>query len=173
MPYGYPVAPLPAPTRPLLRHSSPGLFFDAVHGIRTVHINANLSDPDFERLVQLMGDDIDQRTGEQAMCVLYEVPDMGLTHERRLVVGRVLRERAQKLAELTKAYALVTPSYVVRGVLQAIWWLAPPGYPWAVRPDLESAFAFLAQHDSAIDAVAALAAYRQTLVQHPWVGVPW
>jgi hypothetical protein len=54
---------------------------------------------------------------------------------------------------------LTTPSPLVRGMLTAVFWVAPPPYEWKVAASEAEAFRWLAERDSQLDAHAALREY--------------
>lgn len=85
--------------------------------------------------------------------LLYDVPRPGIiTASRRAAVAQILNEYRDRLAESTAAYALVTPSRVVRGMLAAIFSMAPPPYAHRIVRSVGPGFEFLAERHPGLDA---------------------
>jgi hypothetical protein len=98
---------------------------------------------------------------------LWEVPSFTLQDARRRQrIARILDQHHDMLRETTAGFALVTKSPALRGVLRAIFWLAPPPYPWQVVDAPRAGFDFLASKIPEIDAVAATAQYERLLERH-------
>jgi hypothetical protein len=69
---------------------------------------------------------------------------------KRLVAA--LQQRTEKLKRTRPAYAMVTPSLVVRSALKVVHWASPPPYPYTVVGSLAEGFEFLARHMPSLDA---------------------
>ncbi len=59
-------------------------------------------------------------------------------------MGELLDARKAKLSRITAGYVLVTSSQLVRGLLTAVFWFAPPPYPWHIATSARDGFAWLA-----------------------------
>ncbi len=148
---------------------APGLYFGVTAGVRVMHMNERISDADFHRYLQLMQADIDGRSEGDAMGVLYHVPDAAITQERRIALAKALKSREDKLHKITAIYVLVTSSFLVRGVVRAIWWLAPPAYPCAVASTTQEGFALLAARVPGADATELDRSFQALLAEHAWL----
>lgn len=124
-------------------------------------VDDTANDESFARYLETLATDIDGTVDGTKRGILYVAPDPGaMTAGRRKQVADVLRVRRQKLARITAGYTLVTPSPVVRGALTAIFWLAPPPYPWSVRGTPREGFAWLATHMEGLDVDGLTAQYE-------------
>src|SRR5262249_39729820 len=93
---------------------------------------------------------------------LVEAAEPALMDSRwRKRLALALRERTDKLRRTRPAYAMVTPSLLVRSALSVIQWAAPPPYPHTVVGSLQEGCEFLAQHMPTIDANALRVEYER------------
>jgi hypothetical protein len=138
-----------------------GWWMADVGKVLVTYMDENANDESFARYVHTLAGDIDGTVEGAKRGILYVAPDpVSITAGRRKQVADVLRVRKQKLARITAGYTLVTPSPVVRGALTAIFWLAPPPYPWSVRGTAREGFAWLATHLEGLDADGLTAQYE-------------
>lgn len=124
-------------------------------GVQVTYIDQRMKDDAFGRYLVMLARTIDESGMTERRCILNDVPDVGSTPAaRRKAAAAVLDARREKLARITTAYALLTPSALARGTLTAVFWLAPPPYPHRVCRAASEAFAWFAECDSRIDATA-------------------
>lgn len=144
-----------------------GLLMAHVGPLCFVHIRKGIT-PDGERTHEReLARAIDARASDARVVVLYDVPSpLGISALARSSIARLLNERRRILRATTAAYALATPSAFVRGMLQAVFWVAPPPYPQAMFAEREPALAFLGSHLSELDVKGSDDAIRQLLRAH-------
>lgn len=82
--------------------------------------------------------------------------------EQRRQVAELLEARKERLREITAGYVMVTPSAIVRGLLTAVFWVAPPPYENRVVATPDEGFRWLATRCAWLDPAAALSRYQQT-----------
>jgi hypothetical protein len=97
---------------------------------------------------------------------LWEVVGTNADATRRKRIGALLDRRRTLLAETTAGFVLATASPLVRGILRAVFWLAPPPYPYAVTADARQGFAFLSTKLPGLDPIAAHADYERLRRHH-------
>jgi hypothetical protein len=128
--------------------------------VQVTYIDQRMKDDAFERYLVMLARTIDESSNTERRCILNDVPDVGSTPAaRRKAAAAVLDARRDKLARVTTAYALLTPSALARGALTAVFWLAPPPYPHRVCRNSDEAFAWFASCDPRIDAKAMATRY--------------
>jgi hypothetical protein len=131
----------------------PGLMMAMLDRLLVVHLDARLTPTSFARYRAAWLRAIDARAPQARAGALYAVPTWaGITARMRKDWADMLKSREQTLRATTAGMALVTPSLLVRGALNAVFWLAPPGYPYRVTESLGEGFAFLAQKVPLLDA---------------------
>ena len=130
-------------------------MLDYIGDTQVVYMDGRVTDASFDNYMRALIRDIDERAEPAKIGVVYHVPQpSALSSARRRKLGEALKAREAKLARTTLAYAMATPSAVVRSGLRMLFWLAPPPYPNAVVATPLAAFEFLAQHRSGLDAEA-------------------
>jgi hypothetical protein len=144
----------------------PGLLMAFVGRVMLVYSGPVLSDQTFDRQLVELASAIDRRDGTIPVGVLYDSPHADMNASRRKRIGDLLTSRAEKVKETTAAYALATPSALVRGLINAVFWLAPPGYPYAIVSDVSKGLEFLAGHLPELDPVFVEAEYRKLRARH-------
>ena len=149
--------------------SADGWIMATVGPVKVTCVGKVLSEVSFTRLVSATARLIDDTPPDARNAILYDVPSPGdMDARRRKTIGDVLNARKDKLALITSSYVLVTGSPVVRGILTAVFWFAPPPYPWHVAPTPRDGVAWLARHTpERIDVAATVEAYleiRRTIV---------
>ena len=123
-----------------------GWFMARFPGIVATYMDARVDDASYARFLFALAEDIDGSSLQQRRGVLYEVPEPGVVGaDRRKALGLLLDARRERLGRITAGYVLVTPSAIARGVLTAVFWLAPPPYETHVNATLRDAFVWLAQ----------------------------
>ena len=109
----------------------------------------------FERYLTELARSIDRRPDNARLLVLYDVPRLEqFSATQRKRVADIVVHRRNKLGRTTEKLVLATASPFVRGMLQAVWWLAPPPYPYDFARDSHEAIALLAAGDPTLDAAA-------------------
>ncbi len=145
----------------------PGLLMAYVGPICFVRIGSALTARGERVHAEELARVIDARPLTARVGVVYDVPDtQGISAIGRSDLARMLNERRERLRRTTAAYALATPSSFVRGMLKAVFWVAPPPYPHAMVSDVDAALAFVAAALPDIDVVATRAAYDALLLAH-------
>lgn len=120
--------------------------------LQLVYMDPVVSNDAFGRYVEQVRRDFAELDG-RPRGVLYDVPRPGvMTATRRASIAKILNEYRETLAEVTAGYALVTPSPVVRGVLAAIFWIAPPPYAHRIVRTVGQGFEFLHERLPSLDA---------------------
>lgn len=130
-----------------------------------VYMDDQVTDASFADYLRELGADIDRNQVRRGVLYHVAIPS-AFSAERRHQLARVLDLRKDKLARLTAAYSMVTGSQLVKGVLTAIWWLAPPPYPRKVTTSLVTGVEFIAKYMPEVNAVE-MARRFQALVKPP------
>lgn len=122
--------------------------------VNVVYMDDRVTDASYNRYTDHLRDHLAGLAGTgRRRGVLYDVPDMrALSGERRAELAEVLNEFRSTLASVNAAYVLATPSRVVRSVVQMVFWLAPPPYPYEVVSAVGEGVSFLAAHTPGMDA---------------------
>lgn len=116
-----------------------GLLMAGIDGMLFVHAGVHVTDAVYARYLAEMARSIDERDLGNRVGVVYDaLGGVDVDARRRQQLAGILASRRAKMAATTAAFALVTDSAVMRGVLRAVFWLAPPPYPWAVASNLRS-----------------------------------
>lgn len=123
-------------------------------GLSVVYMDPTVSNESFDRYLQALAKDFAAVSRSKTRRgVLYDVPRPGvITASRRAQVAKVLNEFRDPLADVTAAYAMVTPSRVVRGILAAIFWIAPPPYAHRIVKTVRLGFDFIEERMPETDA---------------------
>ncbi len=124
------------PNTPLIPSGWPvhgdGLLMTYLGPVMAVFLG-ELTDASWQRHMTELGRAIDGRRAGARVGVLYHLPGTNTADaKRRKEAADFLESRRAQLRESTAAYALATPSSIVRGVLRAIYWLSTPPYPYAI-----------------------------------------
>lgn len=128
--------------------------------ISLTYMDERVSDASFGRYLSAVARDIDKAAPDQRRAVFYDAPSPGsLTAPRRRQLGEILDQRKEKLRAITAGYVMVTPSTVVRGVLTAVFWLAPPPYDNKVVASADEGFRWLAERCAWLEPVQSEARY--------------
>jgi hypothetical protein len=99
--------------------------------------------------------------------VLYDVPSTrALDAMDRKEAAALLKAREEKLRRLTTAYAMATPSMLARGILNAVFWLAPPPYIYSVVATVTEGLNYLAAHTEGVSPRLVEEEYRWLLERH-------
>lgn len=93
--------------------------------------------------------------------VLYYCPSpMGMDPLTRKQFGQILQQKEHALRSITRCYSLVTPSPLVRGLLTAVFWIAPPPYVYKIQPTVRSALEWISEQDPRVDVASHAVAYE-------------
>lgn len=150
-----------------------GWMLDYLGDVQLVYMDGRVTDASFEAYLATVCNEIDERDEARRVGVVYHVPQpSAMSSQRRRRLGEELKSREDKLARTTLAYAMATPSAVVRSGLRMLFWLAPPPYPNAVVATPLLAFEFLARYMPALapDALAAELARRVAAAEPAMAG---
>lgn len=121
-----------------------GLLMAYVGPVMGVYLGA-LTDASWARHLVELRRAIDGRRPGTKVGVLYHLPGTNTADaRRRKEAADFLESRREELRASTAAYALATPSPIVRGVLRAIYWLSSPPYPYAIVATPREGFAYVA-----------------------------
>lgn len=107
-------------------------------------------------------DNLDKaKAADERYGILIECPTDWSNAKRREQVGEFLKVREEDVRRHCAGFVLVTPSIVTRGALRAVFWLAPPPYPWKVASELDEGADFLQSKLPDVDVAAAFDEYRR------------
>lgn len=130
--------------------------------VEIAYVHGSMTDKSFEHFLAEACRSIDECGDDERVVLFLEVLEPALMDSRwRKRMVSALKERAEKLARTRPAYAMVTPSLIVRTALTVVQWAAPPPYPYVVVGSLEEGCAFIARHVPEIDARALQAEYER------------
>jgi hypothetical protein len=131
-----------------------------------VYSDDTMTEASFARHLRELAEAIDSRDESTRIGVIYDAPKPFDTDaKRRQRSAQVLDARRAKLARTTAAFALATPSPIVRGTLRAVFWVAPPPYPWEITDNVRSGLQFVAKHMT-LDVEGCLARYQRLKQRH-------
>lgn len=139
-----------------------GWFMGYAGPLELVYMDDRLTDASFDRYVAALARDIDARSLNANVAIYYHVtaPEL-ISSRRRQQIGSVLAARKEKTAVCTAGYAAYTPTMIGRGVLTAVFWLAPPPYPHKVCANADEAMRFLASRRPDLDVAQAVSAHER------------
>ena len=152
-----------------------GLLMAAIDDVMFVRLEPTISEPGYARHLIELARAIDGRNPGVRVGVLYDA--MGGADSdarRRQRAAEVLAARREKLAATTAGFTLATESTVMRGVARAVFWLAPPPYPWAVTASVREGLVYLRTQMPNLDVDGVLREYdtlRARLTARP-SGIP-
>lgn len=139
-----------------------GWYRDRIGTVDVAYVHGKMTEDSFEHFLTEACSSIDQCADDERIAMFLEVIEPALMNSRwRKRMASALKERAEKLARTRPAYAMVTPSLVVRSALKVFHWAAPPPYPHTVVSSLEEGFEFVARHVPGLDAQALQAEYER------------
>jgi hypothetical protein len=121
-----------------------GLFMNHLGRVLVVRIEEQISPRAFDKHLAELGRALDLRADDQRNAVIYDVPWLSsMDALRRRNVAETLNQRKDILRRSTAAFALVTASKLVRGAMEAIFWMSPPSFPVLVGETCFEAFGFV------------------------------
>jgi hypothetical protein len=139
-----------------------GLVMAFVDRILVVRFDERLTPRAFEHYREEWLRSVDARGPHTRVVAFYDIPSFaGFTARQRKEMAEMLKSREATLRATTVAMALATPSPIVRGVLHAVYWLAPPPFDYAVVSRCDAAFAFLAEKMPTLDPLRCEQAYAE------------
>lgn len=144
-----------------------GLLMVAFDEVMFVYTDASTTEASFTRHLEELGAAIDGRNEASRIGVIYDAPNpFSIDAKRRQRSAAVLDARRAKLGRTTAAFALATPSPVVRGALRAVFWMAPPPYAWEITDDVRAGLVFVKKHLPSLDVEGCLGRYIETKKRH-------
>lgn len=130
--------------------AEPGLLMAHIGRILIIHTTAESTPHSQRRHLDELARAIDARTSP--IGVLYDVPATRASDAMdRKEAAALLKSREEKLRKTTTAYAMATPSMLARGILNAVFWLAPPPYTYAVVATVTEGLNYLAMHTEGVN----------------------
>ena len=123
-----------------------GWYRDRIGIVDVVFVHGKMTEPSFDHFLAEACRSIDECGNDERVAMFLEARDPALMDGRwRKRLTEALKERRAKLARTRPAYAMVTPSLLVRSALTVIHWAAPPPYPHTVVSSVEEGFTFIAR----------------------------
>jgi hypothetical protein len=141
-----------------------GLLMAYIENVVVVRIDPDVNERSLQRFLDEWPRGIDIRSPDARSAALYDLPAWsGATALMRRRMAELLRSRLGILSATTKAWALVTQSPMVSGMVQAIHWVQPPPYPHCVTYSAAQGFEFIHQHLPELNVSRCLARYVSLL----------
>jgi hypothetical protein len=145
----------------------PGLFMAFVDRALVVRFDEQLTPAAFDRYREEWLRSVDARGPHTRVVAFYDIPSFaGFNARQRKAMAEMLKSREDVLRATTVAMALATPSPIVRGVLRAVYWLAPPPFDYAVVNRCDAGFTFLAEKMPTLDPQRCEQAYAELRRRH-------
>jgi hypothetical protein len=140
-----------------------GWLLAVIGKVRVTCFTKVLDEPNFAKYCSTLARHLDELPVDRAWGVLHEVVGRGdMNAKRRKTLGEVLSSRREKLARINSGFVMVTSSSVMRGILTAVFWFAPPPYPWLIAPTARDGLRWLAtKTPGGFDVEGTLAAYEK------------
>jgi hypothetical protein len=138
-----------------------GWYRDRIGNVDVAYVHGSMTEASFEHFLAQACRSIDECGDDERLAMFVEAQEPALMDSRwRKRMANALKVRAAKLARTRPAYAMVTPSLMVRSALKVVHWTAPPPYPHAIVATLEEGFEFIARHMPGVDPQALQADYE-------------
>jgi hypothetical protein len=154
-----------AQNKPEVSHVSTGngWLLAVIGNVRITCFTKILDDPSFAKYAETLSHHLDGLPEDRPSGVMHEVVGKGdMDAKRRKTLGEILSTRKQKLARINAGFVMVTSSPVTRGILTAVFWFAPPPYPWQLASTAREGFAWLAMRTpGGVNVPATLEAYDE------------
>jgi hypothetical protein len=148
----------------------PGLLMGYVGSVLVIRIGADLGPAGFARYIREWTRSVDARPAGASVFAMYDIAEWpGMTAVQRKEWGAMLKSREDVLRKTTLGMILASPSKITRGAARAIFWLAPPPYPYAVVDTPRAALEHIATTGGPPGEIA-VPAYN-ALVKARWRGV--
>jgi hypothetical protein len=140
-----------------------GWLLAVIGKVRVTCFTKVLDDPNFAKYCGTLAHQLDELPIDRVWGVLHEVVGRGdMNAKRRKALGEVLSRRREKLARINAGFVMVTSSSVMRGILTAVFWFAPPPYPWLIAPTAREGLRWLAtKTPGGFEVERTLAAYEE------------
>lgn len=139
-----------------------GWYRDRIGCVEVLYVHGKLTEASFEHFLVEVCRSIDECPDDDKVALFIEAAQPALMDSRwRTRLAEALKLRADKLRRTRAAYAMVTPSLMVRSALKVVHWVAPPPYPYAIVGSVEAGFEFLVRYLPALDARALQAEYER------------
>jgi hypothetical protein len=146
----------------------PELLMAYVDRVMAIRIGAAFGQPAFERYLHEWERSVEARPPGAGVFAMYDIPVWpGLTAVQRKAWAAMLQKHEETLRRTTRGMALAAQSALTRGASRAVFWLAPPPYPYAVVDTTRAAFDSIAQRGGP-PAAAAHEEY-EAIVRQRWV----
>jgi hypothetical protein len=146
----------------------PELLMGYVDRVMVVRIGPAFAEPAFAHYLREWERAVEARPAGSAIFAMYDMPAWpGLTAVQRKSWAGMLSRHQEILRATTRGMVLATPSSLTRGGARALFWLAPPPYPYAVVETTRAAFDYIAGRGGP-PAAPAHEAYEE-LVRRHWV----
>lgn len=130
-----------------------GWYRDRIGNVDVVLVYDQMSEPSFDHFLALACRSIDDCPVGEQVAMFLEARTPALMDSRwRKRLAEALHARREQLALTRPAYAMVTPSLLVRSALTVIHWAAPPPYPHTIVGSVDEGFHFIARHVPGLDA---------------------
>ncbi len=139
-------------------HLGRGWFMTWLDGLEVVYMDKRLTPESFADYLVVL--EHTMKIAHSVRPVLYEVRHPALDPASRRKISALLNEYRDSARRYTLAYALVTPSPTVRGILTALFWMSPPPYPNKVFGTTEKAVGWLSSRVPTLNAERALERYQ-------------
>lgn len=138
-----------------------GWYRDRIDSVDVVFVHGKMTEHSFDHFLAEACRSIDECKEDERVAMFLEARDPALMDSRwRKRLADSLKARRAKLARTRPAYAMVTPSLLVRSALTVVHWTAPPPYPHIVVTSLAEGFEFIARHVPGLHADALRAEYE-------------
>ena len=122
-----------------------------------------LTEASFSLYLREFENDLQTRGNERVTYLVHVEGGRGIDAKQRARVGAMLERYQAVVKRTTLGFAYVTGSAVSRGALRAIFWIAPPPYPYEVTSTLVDGLRFLADKDPRVDPQGVQQRYRSLL----------
>jgi len=139
-----------------------GWYRDRIGSVDVVLVHGKMTEGSFDHFLAEACRSIDECRDDERVAMFLEARDPALMDGRwRKRLADALKARHAKLAQTRPAYAMVTPSLLVRSALTVVHWTAPPPYPHVVVSSLAEGFSFIARHVPGLHVAALRAEYER------------
>ncbi|MDB4972545.1 MAG: hypothetical protein JWN48_886 [Myxococcaceae bacterium] len=139
-----------------------GWYRDRIGNVEVSFVHGMMTELSFDHFLADTCRAIDERAEDEQVAMMTEVWSPALQDgRRRKRMADAFRERTDKLARTRPAFAMVTPSLIVRSAMTVVLLTAQPPYPYTVVRSVHEAFAFIARHLPGLDAASACAEYER------------
>lgn len=123
----------------------------------------SLTDASFEVYLREFQLDLESRGDGRVTYLLHVEDGPGINAKQRGQVSAILERYRAVLRRTTLGFSYVTSSAVSRGALRAIFWVAPPPYPYQVTASVADGLRFLEEKDPRVDPGSVEPRYRSQL----------